>query len=1053
MPDHESLLPRISVNRPVTVIMILSAILVLGALAYSRVPVKLFPDGLEFGSLYVRINYRNSSPQESEQQITRPLEESLRAIKGVEKLRTWSDDRGTRANISFRQGTDLALAYNQVVDRLDRLKPQLPEEARDGVRVYKFDLSGINIVWVGVTLDPSIPDPFQFMNRVVVRDLERIDGVGLIDLYGVDEKEVMVEIDQDRLRSRGLSIGDLVQSLQGDNFSLTGGHLLEGSKKLFVRSVAKYRNVEEIQLIKIRTRQGREVLLKDIATVSYDVPEKRSYQRLNGESAAAFGIKGESGANIIETTKAVQIALNEIEQKVPGLKFNIFYNQGDLILGAIRNLHGTGLWGGLFAALILLCFLRTVRMTSIITLSIPLCLLMTLTVIYFIDWSLNMITMMGLMVGVGMVLDNGIVILENIYRVRAQGAEFRDASVRGASEVGLAITMATLTTVVVFLPLMLMGGKSRMMSFYLTKMGIPIIIALVASLFVALIFIPLAAARFGGEVKGDTRLIQWAKDIYTGILGWTLVHRRDAILIALVGFMTISIPMSGMKRAGGRSNFTNSFRVRMELPRHFTLEQTEGVLDEVEAYYNSNRELYDIRTIRTYYRRYYVSMQVFLNSRANEPWWYVAYKNGRKALGAPISKEMERNEVLKHAQKNMPKFVGVRAAVDRQSSETNDLNVRVVLEGDDTQVLLGMVDEVVRRIGTIPSVLNVEREDEEDQSFEEEVRVHVNRERATTFGISARSVAQQIGFALQGVSLPRFQADEREVQVKMYLERGDRKNLQQLMNFTFAASNGDQVSLGELAEVKVGKSTGRIYREDGKTRIVVKAFTTKQDQKRLYQEVDIAMAGFGMPRGYSWNKGERFRTIREDDQTLSFATTMAITFVFLLMGVLFESFILPFSVLFSIPFSFLGVYWFLYLTGTPMNMMAMVGMIILIGVVVNNAIVLVDMINRLRNEGMDRSAAILEAGANRFRPILMTTCTTIFGLLPMAVGNSNLMGQPYSPLGRTMMGGLISSTALTLLVVPLLYTFLDDLSLKAKQLVVTAFATRSPEVAEHSTDD
>ena len=1053
MPDHESLLPRISVNRPVTVIMILSAILVLGALAYSRVPVKLFPDGLEFGSLYVRINYRNSSPQESEQQITRPLEETLRAIKGVEKLRTWSDDRGTRANISFRQGTDLSLAYNQVVDRLDRLKPQLPEETRDGVRVYKFDLSGINIVWVGVTLDPSITDPFQFMNRVVVRHLERIDGVGLIDLYGVDEKEVMIEIDQDRLRSRGLSIGDLVQSLQGDNFSLTSGHLLEGSKKLFVRSVAKYRNVEEIQRIKVRTRQGREVLLKDVATVSYDVPEKRSYQRLNGEYAAAFGIKGESGANIIETTKVVQIALNEIEKKVQGLKFNIFYNQGDQILEAIRNLQGTGLWGGFFAALILLYFLRTVRMTSIITLSIPLCLLMTLTVIYFIDWSLNMITMMGLMVGVGMVVDNGIVILENIYRVRAQGAEPREASIRGASEVGLAITMATLTTVVVFLPLMLMGGKSRMMSFYLTKMGVPIIIALVASLFVALIFIPLAAARFGGrEIKGDTRLIRWAKDVYTGMLAWTLVHRRDAILIALIGFMTISIPMGGMKRAGDRRNFTNSFRVRMELPRHFTLEQTEGVLDEVEAYYDANREQYDIRTIRTYYRSHYVSMQVFLNSRANEAWWYVAYKNGRKALGVRASKEMERDEVLKHAQLNMPKFVGVRSAVDRQSTEANDPNVRVVLEGDDTEVLLGMVDEVVRRLGSIPSVLNVEREDEEEQGFEEEIRVHVNRERATTFGISARSVAQQIGFALQGVSLPRFQADEREVQVKMYLERGDRKTLQQLKNFTFAASNGDEVSLGELADVKVGKSTGRIYREDGKTRIVVKAFTTKQDQKRLYQEVDIAMAGFGMPRGYSWNKGERFRTITEDDQTLSFATTMAITFVFLLMGVLFESFILPFSVLFSIPFSFLGVYWFLYLTGTPMNMMAMVGMIILIGVVVNNAIVLVDMVNRLRKEGMDRTAAILEAGANRFRPILMTTCTTIFGLLPMAVGNSNLMGQPYSPLGRTMMGGLISSTALTLLVVPLLYTFLDDLTLKVKQLVGTAFATGNPEVAELADD-
>jgi hydrophobic/amphiphilic exporter-1 (mainly G- bacteria), HAE1 family len=1032
--------------------MALAALMVLGALAYSRVPVKLFPDGLEFGSLYIRIDYRNSSPQESEQQITRPLEETLRAIKGVERLRTWSSDRGTRASISFRQGVDISMAYNQVIDRLDRLKPQLPAESRDRVRVYKFDASGINIVWVGVTIDPSIVDRYQFMQRVVVRALERIDGVGIIDLHGVDEKEVMVEIDQDRLRSRGLTIGELVQSLQSDNFALTGGHVREGSKKLFVRSIAKYSNMEEIQRIKVRTRKGREVLLKDVATIAYDVPERRYYNRLEGKEAVSFGIKGESGANIIDTAARVKLALAEIENKVPGMTFNVFYNQGDQILEAIRNLQGTGLWGGLFAALILLYFLRTVRMTSIITLSIPLCLLMTLTVIYFIDWSLNMITMMGLMVGVGMVVDNGIVILENIYRVRGQGEEPRKASILGASEVGLAITMATLTTVVVFLPLMLMGGKNRMMNFYLTKMGLPIIIALVASLFVALIFIPLAAARLGGSVKGETRLISRLKYYYTRALAWTLSHRRDAILMALVGFMTISIPMGNMKRGGGGSNFTNSFRARLYMPKHFGLEETVSVLDEVKAFYQAHREEYDIRTIRTYYRPTYGNLQIFLNSRANEAWWYVAYKNTMKAIGSPVSKEMERSEVLKHAQKNMPTFVGVTGRVDRQSGGTNDPSVNVVLQGDDTEVLLSMVDEVSRRLATIPSVLNVQKDEDDDEKFEEEVRVHVDRDRANAMGISAQNVARQIGFALQGVSLPRFQADEREVQVKMYLERGDRKTLQQLKNFTFPSSDSGEVALSGLATISVAKSTGDIYRADGKTRIVVKAFTTKQDRKGLYNEVDIAMAGFSMPRGYTWNKGERYRTLAEEDDTQNFATTMAITFVFLLMGILFESFILPFSVLFSIPFAFLGVYWFLFITGTPMNMMAMVGMIILIGVVVNNAIVLVDMVNRLRKSGMGRTKAILEAGENRFRPILMTTFTTIFGLLPMSVGNSNLMGQPYSPLGRTMMGGLISSTLLTLLVVPLLYTFLDDLALAVKRLVSGTFGSTS-ETVEQSADD
>jgi len=569
-----------------------------------------------------------------------------------------------------------------------------------------------------------------------------------------------------------------------------------------------------------------------------------------------------------------------------------------------------------------------------------------------------------------------------------------------------------------------------------------------------LIFIPLAAARLGGSnVRGETSLIRRSKNAYARALAWTLSRRRDAILIALAAFMTIGIPMNGIKRGGDRGDFANSFRVRLYPPNHFTLDQTISVLDEVEAYYDAHREQYDIRTIRSYYRQTYIQLQVFLNSRATEAWWYVAYKNAMKVAGHPVSSVMERDEVLVHAQKNMPKFVGVVGRVDRQSTgSTSDPSVRVVLQGDDTDELMTMVDEVARRLRTIPSVLNVEREDEDDDSLEEEVRVHVDRDRANGMGISAQDVARQIGFALQGVSLPRFQADEREVQVKMYLERGDRKTLQQLKNFTFASRDSGEVSLAELADIRVGKSMGRIYRENGKTRISMKAFTTKQDRKRLYADVDAAMAGFSMPRGYSWNKGERFSTMQDDDQTLQFATTMAVTFVFLLMGVLFESFILPFAVLFSIPFAFLGVFWFLYLTGTPQNMMAMVGMIILVGVVVNNAIVLVDMINRLRLQGLARTQAIIEAGANRFRPILMTTFTTIFGLLPMAVGNSNLMGQPYSPLGRTMMGGLISSTVLTLLVVPLLYTFLDDLALMIKRMLGALVRPVQAEAVEAADD-
>jgi HAE1 family hydrophobic/amphiphilic exporter-1 len=366
-------------------------------------------------------------------------------------------------------------------------------------------------------------------------------------------------------------------------------------------------------------------------------------------------------------------------------------------------------------------------------------------------------------------------------------------------------------------------------------------------------------------------------------------------------------------------------------------------------------------------------------------------------------------------------------------------------------VLAGMVGEVERRLRTIPSVIGV---DSDLERADDEVQIRIDREQARRHGISPRVVGHSVAYGLQGVSLPRYQSEDREVSVRVYLEKADRQTLSQLSNFTFRTKTGEEIPLSAFASLKVTRGSGTIRREDGKTRLRVSAFTTKDDLKGLYEEIDRAMAGFHMPRGYSWDKGERYARFRESSNALYFAVIMAITCVFLLMGVLFESFVLPFSVLLSIPFAFLGVYWTLYLTNTPLDMMAQIGLIVLIGVVVNNAIVLVDMVNRHRAEGKDRTEAILEAGYNRFRPILMTTFTTIFGLLPLAIGNTNLIGIPYAPLGRTMMGGLFASTFLTLFVVPLFYTYLDDLRTALRGITLAVFSRKgAPSYGPAPADD
>lgn len=1029
MSHKSSRLPRISVTRPVTITMCLLALLVLGVVSYQRIRVQAFASGWEHRSLYVRIRTPYTSPKEADQQIRIPLEEHLSTVKDLNRIRSWSGGSGVRARLSFRQEVDMDLAYNQVTDRLERLKLILPEEAADNVRVYKYnDETDEEVLWIGVTVPKDIADTGTYTETHVARPLERIDGVARVNIWGETYKEVLIQVDQEKMATRGVTNYDLTQALQGDNFSLAGGYVQEGGKKFFVRSMSKFRSIEEINNVLIRSRAG-DLRLNEIAKVIYDVPERGYRERLDGHSAVSVGIYRESGANISRISQAVEKRLQEINAET-GIQFNVFFDQGKIIHSSINNLRNTALWGGFFAGLVLLFYLRAFRMTGIITMAIPLCALITVIVLYGIDWSLNMLTMMGLMVGVGMVVDNAIVVVENIYRCRGEGAPARKAAIQGASEVSLAITMATLTTVVVFLPLMIMNGDVDL-SFFLLRIGIPVIIALLASLFVALIFIPLAAAKLGGqEVKPDPQYVQRIRNRYRKMLNWTLNHRWDTLLVALVLFATIYIPFNNVRHTDSMRGSLNDFRFSVRAPDFFSWKETTHLAQEFEEFLESQRDKYGIRTVRLNYWRTGLRLQVFLHDDPNTEWWYVAYRNVRKTIGYPIDTKMDRREVIADIREKMPRFVGVRTSIDARG-ERGSPSVSVFLFGEDVEVLAEISGEVERRLGNIPAVLSVESELERSES---EIHVLINREQARKQGISPRVVGRSIAYQLNGSRLPRYQAGEREISVRLQIKEEDRETLTQLKNLSFPTTTGEEVSLATLADFKVAKGSGTIYRQDGKSQLRVRAFTTRQDRRALYADIDQALSGLELPRGYSWNKGENFRRYQESDDAMNLAVLMSIIFVFLLMGVLFESVMLPFAVILSIPFAFLGVYWTLYLTETPMDNMANVGAIVLIGVVVNNAIVLIDRVNQLRKNGSTRREALLEAGQNRFRPILMTTFSTVFGLLPMALGNSALMGMSYAPLGRTMIGGLLFSMTLTLFVVPLFYTFLDDLRLFLKRL-------------------
>ena len=1015
--------------------MLLVAALVVGYIAYSRIPLNLIPDGIESDRLYIWVSYPNATPIEVERKVTLPIEESLATISRVKKISANSNRGGVSINVEFLPNTEMDQVYAEVQDRLDRVRSELPD-AVEQVRVRQWDANDTPIIWMGVTFEREINDPVFLIENYVSPVLERVDGVGQVEIWGESSPEVLIEIDEDRVKGHGIDLYSVVSSLRSQNFSLSGGHVIEGGGRLMVRSAGRFKSVEQIR--ETIVDPGTNLSLADIATIEIGRVRSSVTNHVNGDRSSGIGIWRTSGANLVRVTDQVHESLKKVmlRPELQGMNVEVFWDQGKHVRESVDNLKTSGLWGGLFAALVLLFFLRALRMTMIITLAIPLSILITVTALYFVGWSLNLATMMGLMLSLGLVVDNAIVIVENIYRKRQSGASARDASVEGTGEVGLAVTMATLTTAVVFLPLMLMSGNERF-TFWMIRIGMPVIVGLIASLVIAMIFIPAAALRLPvHSKKKESSFLAWLQELYLRGLKWVLAHRIDALIVMIIALASIKVPFDAMKKADeGRGN---SWRLRMEIemPSGQTQSQADDFVAAVEDTLMNHMYEYHVKTVRSRYRTGHASFELIFKQEESLDWYRVALNNVAIILGFKEKKFLTYKEIVGDLKQRLRLEPGMRLSIDREEGG-EESSVNLNLYGEDTETLVSLASEVERRLLDVSGLLSVDTEIDEGSP---EVQIRLNQDQIRQHGLDPRAISGSIAYRMQGTIVSTFQAGEegREVNIRMWAEDEDRENIEQLKKLTFLTPAGSEVPLEALGTFYVSRTLNNIPRENRQTVLKVTAMTEKEDAESLFEQMDNAMEGFEFPRGYRWDKGVRYMRMEQTDRSQQFAAIMAVIFVFLLMGVLFESFVLPLSVIVAIPFSFLGVFWTLYLTDTKYEFLAVIGTVILIGVVVNNAIVLIDLANRLRIEGASRLEALVAAGKHRFRPILMTTATTVCGLIPMAVGNAKMIGMPYAPLGRTMIGGLLASTILTLVIVPLCYTLFDDL-----RIIVRRIASRA----------
>jgi len=1000
----ESRLTRMAVERKVATLMLTLSIMVLGLVAWFRIPVELVPSGFSPPFLYVEVPTLRSAPRDIEQRVAEPFEAALRLVKGVERVETRIGSNSAGFLVALANQTNMDVAYNEVREQLDRARVGMGDEVL-AYFVWKYNPSDDPVVWLGISTEREGDQLAGRVQTSIVPQLERVEGVSRVELIGAPDDAVEVDFDLARMAARGLTTTEAVESLRRAGFLLSAGAMETRSGRQPVRVLAELESLADLSSLPV----GRSVKLGEVATVKMVDRAERMIHRVNGQEAIFVAVFKESAANAVEVSTATKRALAEViarEPRLATLEQHVLFDQGSMIETSIGDLYGSALEGAALAVLILWLFLRRAVITVVIALTIPASLLIAVTVMYFSGYSLNILSLTGLILAVGMVVDNAIVVSEQIERRISAGVPRREAVIGGASEVGLAITVSTATHVMAFVPITLMSG-SQSVTFYLSQLGLPVCASIVASLFVSLIWIPWIAAHLPWAIPGmpiaedkvrvEDRFARW--------LGVALRHRGDVALVATLLFASVFLLGDKVQQSDQAQANIGDVRMIYAFDDNVTVTEQERVLEEAERILLASREELGLRDVVVRMGGWMGRPQI------------------RCFLVPPDDRKLTREGVIAALQERVPRVPGAKWSLTWDTSDGVG-GIDLMIAGRQSAQLDALLPAVIERLERLPGVTSVVRRN--DASSSRELQLRPDREIAATLGLPVGAVGAFVDLALRGREVGQLVGGDEPV--KIYASAGAAAATSPAaLNALPLPTLSGMVPLGSVTKGQVASGIGSIERVNGRTVAQLVVRTSREDIDALGKEMDRALATFPWPEGYGPEKGSRLTGIASNNSDLFVAFLLATVFIFLLMGFLFESFVLPLAILFSVPFAFTGAIWTLYLTGTPFDVMAGIGLVILVGVVVNNGIVLIDLVAELRRGGLTRTEALVAAGRERFRPVVMTALTTIVGLIPMAFGSTAIVGIPYAPLGRSLMGGMLFSTVLTLVVVPVAYTVIDDL--------------------------
>jgi len=1022
-------LPEFSVNRRVTITMMVLIIVLLGSISLSKLGLDLLPD-IEYPVVSIMTTYPGAAPQEIEEQVTRPVEESVSMVSGVKSVSSNSEEGVSVVMVEFEWGTNLDFAAQDIRDRISLIKDWLPEDVSTPL-VLKFDLSMMPVVFYGVIGDCSLKELRKILEERVKDKIERIDGVASCMLMGGQAREINISIDKAKLVAHNLGLSQVISSLRATNLNFSAGHITRRYKEYSVRIVGEYENIDEIGNTIIGNKNGVPIYLKNIAELRDTHKEIRSYGRTQDKESIILFITKQAGANTVIISNKVNKELQKIKDTLPSdIQFHLFFDQGDMIKEISTRTGETALWGGILAILFIFFFLRNWRPTLTIALAIPFSIIATFIAIYFAGYTLNMMTIAGIALGVGMLVDNAVVVIENIYRKMEEGSNRRDAAIQGTTEVGMAITASTLTTVAVFIPLIFSGGIAGRLS---RSLALTISFALFASLFIAFTLVPMLASilfRRGVSQYAPTQEQKFNrfKERYGRVLQYALSHRRRTLLISVAIFIATLclIPLIGTEFMPQMDMPFLSINVTM--PVGTSLEETNRVVLQFEDILKNIPEM-EITSAwiglseATQQDVAYGSMSAGVNQA--QVMGKLVERNTRKRSG---------QEIIEEIRKKIPHIEGATIEFADMSGQMfgggggPPINIKIF--GKDLSILKRISEQIASKIRDVKGIKDI---DTSIRKGKPELQIRIDKEKAALFGLTVYQVGQEVRAATQGMLASRFREKGEEVDMLLEFRNEDVKNIKDIENIPIITPLGTSILLKQVAEIVLTEGPVRIEREEQNRKVSVTANIEHRDLGSAVKDIakNIEPIKKTLPSGYLIEFGGESEQMRETFITLGTAVILALILVYMVMAAQFESFVHPFVIMFTMPLAAVGVIWALFITHKAVSMMALVGVIILAGIVVNNAIVFIDYTNRLRKKGLEIHEALVLAGKTRLRPILITAFTTILGMLPMAVSRSQ-GSEMRSPMAIVVMGGLFVSTLLTLIVIPLIYTIFDDLAQKLR---------------------